>query len=151
MSVKWVLQGKRQQCCRNTFLQNMHYVLQFDSNLCLNYTDRETIHTAKMTNAHAQFFSANNQLLLPNLKTFAHYTLHEQQEALCIIYTVKHNYILISSTVGVRLHWVQLHVSVPIYWPSSGGTLTYWVAIKHVWGVYRVWGDEILLFQWWVT
>ena len=42
MSVKWVLQVKRQQCCRNTFLQNMHYGPQFDSKLCLYCTDRQT-------------------------------------------------------------------------------------------------------------
>ena len=31
---------------------------------------------------------------------------------LCIIHRVKHNYISISSILGIQLHWVQLHVSV---------------------------------------
>jgi len=31
--------------------------------------------------------------------------------SLCITHTVEHNYISPSSTVGIRLHWVQLHVS----------------------------------------
>jgi len=76
---------QRQQCCGNTVLQNMHYGPQFDSNLCLYCTDRQTVNTTKMTNEHAQYFLVNNQLLLPNLKAFAQFTLsqHATRNALC--------------------------------------------------------------------
>lgn len=66
--------NQRQQCCRNTLLQNMYYVSQFESKVCLYSTDKEKIPSTKMTNAHAQYFLVNNVLLLPNLKTFAQLT-----------------------------------------------------------------------------
>jgi len=63
----------------------MHYGPQFDSNLCLYYIDREAISTTMMTNAHAQCFLVNNQLLLPDLKKFTQFTrsLHATRNASC--------------------------------------------------------------------
>ena len=48
-------------------------------------TDRQTINTAMMTNAHAQCFLDNNLLILPNLKTFALFSrsLHATRNAEC--------------------------------------------------------------------
>jgi len=67
-------------------------------------------------------------------------------QILCITYTVEHNYISPSSTVGL-----QLHVSV-LYVGHLQVVTTYIAAIKDVWGVlFRVLelggGNEISLFQ----
>ena len=57
----------------------------WQSPVCPYCTDREATSTTKMTNAHGQCFSVNNQLLLPNLKTFAQFThsLHATPNASC--------------------------------------------------------------------
>jgi len=53
--------------------------------VCITLTDRQTINTMKMTNAHAHYFLVNNVLLLPNLKAFAQLTrsLHASRNAPC--------------------------------------------------------------------
>jgi hypothetical protein len=74
---------QRQQCCTNTFYTTCITSHSLTANRCLYCTDRETIHSTKMTNAHAQFFLVNNVLLLPNLKAFARFTrsLHATRNA----------------------------------------------------------------------
>ena len=64
------------------------------------------------------------------------------KEFMCITRTVKHNYILLSSTVRIQLHISVLyvdHLQVEI--------LTYRLVIQDVWGICVGGGDEISLFQ----
>ena len=61
---------------------------------------------------------------------------------MCITHTDEHYYILLSSTVRI-----QIHVSTPIYGPSSGWDLTYRSVIQDVGGVWVGGGNEISLFH----
>ena len=89
---------------------------------CLNHVERLT-EINKFWNAASCWLYSANVLAM-------HGPMIVKWRILFITHTLEHNYILPSSTVRI-----QLHISAPIFGPSSGWDSTYRSTIQDVWGV----------------